>query len=474
MPPISPDNANPDVSTVEKAALPEWHVKKWAMNCLVRINGNLLGWGRSAALTRSIKDKTNPDYCRWVDEYAPEILNLVFMQLNEYKNVGAYGGAEAQAGFYYQKLTIQLFLFLRSVVDVAKLYRLIKAHMTFIINEVFPKALAITPEERELWVEDPIQFVNQVYDTYYDCSNVRSDAGDFLVYLSKVRANDILNPFLNFLMSSFDTCLLHARLTSSYNATAPDKRDYMAKEWMLYALELLSGNLLSKDNIRGNVEKVLVDYVYPEFSSPLGFLRARACRLYSSFRKLDLDPAHLESVVASLIRCLDDPEFPVCVSAAISLQSYLNDESRMNLVRPHIRHVVERFITLLQKVTVEEVMQSFDTIINKFQDELLPLSSEILAVLMAAFQEYKKDNDNDTAMFTAMTTIECISSIVINAVAVPQYYDAVVTQVMPCVMEVLGKQEVDFYDAAMMIVRSIVNYYENSGATKDSAFCTGA
>lgn len=360
-------------------------------------------------------------------------------------------------------------MFLKSVVDVARLYRTIKTHMDFIINDVFPKALAITPEERALWVEDPIQFVTQVYDTYYDCSNVRSDAGDFLVYLSKVRANDILNPFLNFLMASFDTCTPAPRLTPSYNATAPDKRDYMAKEWMLYALELLSGNLLSKDNIRGNVEKVLVDYVYPEFSSPLGFLRARACRLYSSFRKLDLDPTHLENVVASLIRCLDDPEFPVCVSAAISLQSYLNDESRMNLVRPHIRHVVERFITLLQKVAVEEIMQSFDTVINKFQNELLPLSSEILAVLMAAFQEYKKDNDNDTAMFTAMTTIECISSLVINAVAVPQYYDAVVAQVMPCVMEVLGNQEVDFYDAAMMIVRSIVNYFENSGSTKDSA-----
>lgn len=97
-------------------------------------------------------------------------------------------------------------MFLKSVVDVARLYRTIKTHMDFIINDVFPKALAITPEERALWVEDPIQFVTQVYDTYYDCSNVRSDAGDFLVYLSKVRANDILNPFLNFLMASFDTC----------------------------------------------------------------------------------------------------------------------------------------------------------------------------------------------------------------------------------------------------------------------------
>ena len=90
MPPISPDNANPDVSVVEKAALPEWHVKKWAMNCLVRINSSLLGWGSPAAITRSIKDKKNPDFCRWVDEYAPEILNLVFAQLNEYKNVGVH------------------------------------------------------------------------------------------------------------------------------------------------------------------------------------------------------------------------------------------------------------------------------------------------------------------------------------------------------------------------------------------------
>ena len=34
-------------------------------------------------------DNANPDVCRWVDAYAPQILNLVFAQLNEYKNVGA-------------------------------------------------------------------------------------------------------------------------------------------------------------------------------------------------------------------------------------------------------------------------------------------------------------------------------------------------------------------------------------------------
>lgn len=409
----------------------------------------------------------------WVNDYVPQILNLVLSQLNEYKNVRVFSLTHPQAVFYYNKMTIQLFVFLKSVIDVAKLYKVIKSHMNFIINDVFPKAMAITPEERALWEDDPIQFVNQVYDTYYDMTNVRSEAGEFLIYLSKVRANDILNPFLNFLMSSFDSSPSSHRLTRRYNATAPDKRDYMAKEWMLYALELLANNLLSKDNIRGNVEKVLVDYVYPEFNSPLGFLRARACRLYSSFKKLDLDPAHLQSVVTSLIRCLDDPEFPVCVSAAISLQSYLNDESRMNLIRPHVRHIVERFITLLQKVAVDEVMQSFDTIINKFQDELLPLSGEILQVLIGAFKEYKKDVDNDTAIFTAMSTMECISSIVLNASTKREYYDNAASLVVPCVMEIFSQQEVDYYDAALMIIRALVNYYENSVNTKESACWRG-
>lgn len=32
------------------------------------------------------------------------------------------------------------------------------------MNSVLPVALAITKEERQLWNDDPIQFVNQVYD----------------------------------------------------------------------------------------------------------------------------------------------------------------------------------------------------------------------------------------------------------------------------------------------------------------------
>lgn len=133
------------------------------------------------------------------------------------------------------------------MIDIGKLYKLIKSQIEHIINHVLPKAMTITPEEQELWVDDPVRFVNQVYDMYYEYTNVRNEAGEFIMYLSKVRANDILLPFLDFLTSSFN----------QYRSMEASQVNYMNKEWMLYALELLAKNLLSKDNLRQNVVRFI-------------------------------------------------------------------------------------------------------------------------------------------------------------------------------------------------------------------------
>ena len=133
------------------------------------------------------------------------------------------------------------------MIDVGKLYKLIKSQIEHIINHILPKAMTITPEEQELWVDDPVRFVNQVYDMYYEYTNVRNEAGEFIMYLSKVRANDILLPFLDFLTSSFN----------QYRSMEASQVNYMNKEWMLYALELLAKNLLSKDNLRQNVVRFI-------------------------------------------------------------------------------------------------------------------------------------------------------------------------------------------------------------------------
>ena len=72
-----------------------------------------------------------------------------------------------------------------------------------------------------------------------------------------------------------------------------------------------------------------------------------------------------------------------------------------------------------------------------------------------------------------MSTMECISSIVLNASTKREYYDNAASLVVPCVMEIFSQQEVDYYDAALMIIRALVNYYENSVNTKESACWRG-
>ena len=101
-------------------------------------------------------------------------------------------------------MTIKFFTYLKKTIDISRLYKPIKANMNFIISEVFPRALSMTSEEKQLWEEDPIQFVNQVYDMYYEFTSVRTEAGDFLFHISKERARDFLLPFLDVLTTSFN------------------------------------------------------------------------------------------------------------------------------------------------------------------------------------------------------------------------------------------------------------------------------
>lgn len=122
-------------------------------------------------------------------------------------------------------------------------------------------------------------------------------------------------------------------------------------------------------------------------------------------------------------------------------------------------------------------MQSFDALVNRFSAEMLNRSVQIITVLLQAFQQYTQDEDNDTAMFTAMSTLDCVSSVVMNACQVPTMYDPVVQTVMPVIMvrewrwnheqKVFIDKNSDFMDACLLILRTVVHFYENANATRE-------
>lgn len=122
------------------------------------------------------------------------------------------------------------------------------------------------------------------------------------------------------------------------------------------------------------------------------------------------------------------------ISAAISLQPFINMDESQPIILSQLDHIISQFVSILQRVAVESVMQSFDALVNRFSAEMLNRSVQIITVLLQAFQQYTQDEDNDTAMFTAMSTLDCVSSVVMNACQVPTMYDPVVQTVMPVIM----------------------------------------
>ncbi|KNB42202.1 hypothetical protein JH06_4497 [Blastocystis sp. subtype 4] len=121
---------------------------------------------------------------------------------------------------------------------------------------------------------------------------------------------------------------------------------------------------------------------------------------------------------------------------------------------------------VLQRVAVEGVMQSFDVLVNRFSSAVMNRSVQIVSVLLQAFKQYTQDEDNDTAMFTAMSTLDCVSSVVMNACQEPMMYDSVVQIVMPVIMVFVDKNS-DFMDACLLILRTVVHFYDNANTTRE-------
>lgn len=100
------------------------------------------------------------------------------------------------------------------------------------------------------------------------------------------------------------------------------------KDGILHVIGAVAHILLKKNMYKDQVEMLLVSYVFPEFQSPYGFLRARACWVLKSFSKIQFkSQENLVSACNSLKHCiLNDTCLPVNVEACVALQELLNDD----------------------------------------------------------------------------------------------------------------------------------------------------
>lgn len=182
--------------------------------------------------------------------------------------------------------------------------------------------------------------------------------------------------------------------------------------------------LLKKKEYRNQIEQMLTAYVFPEFASEHGHMRARACWVLQAFGDVEFKD---QNVLAEILRLstnalLRDPDLPVKVEAAIVLQVYLSsqDGEAHNIVKEaiaaqNIQEVTMKLLDIIRETEIDDLNTAMQTVVGTFSEHLAPIVVDICQHLEHMFKELMQgpegSDDREETANGLLGTIEKLLSV---------------------------------------------------------------
>jgi len=218
--------------------------------------------------------------------------------------------------------------------------------------------------------------------------------------------------------------------------TAPNA-DPRQKDGALHMVGSLADILLRQTKYKDQMEQLVAQYVFPEYSSPHGHLRARACWVLQHFSNIKFNQ---ETILAEAINLthkalLTDTELPVKVEAAETLHMLLTDQTEKaeKYVEPHIRAITIEMLNIIRKTEMDELTSVMQEIISTFTEPLMPIAVEICQHLVATFsQVLAQDKESDQRAITATGILNTIETVI----AAMEENEELVAQLEPVALQV--------------------------------------
>ncbi|GJN11879.1 hypothetical protein PR202_ga30114 [Eleusine coracana subsp. coracana] len=171
-----------------------------------------------------------------------------------------------RTGGYLPDRVINLILqYLTNSIPKNSMYQLMQPQMDIILFEIIFPLLCFNDNDQMLWDEDPHEYVRKGYDIIEDLYSPRTAAMDFVNELVRKRGKGNLQKFIQFIVGIF----------MRYDETSIELKPYRQKDGALLAIGTLCDRLKQTDPYKGELERMLVQHVFPEFSSHVGHLRAK-------------------------------------------------------------------------------------------------------------------------------------------------------------------------------------------------------
>ena len=366
--------------------------------------------------------------------------------------------------------------FLDECVKPKSMWNHLKPHMDTLISHVFFPIMCQSDEDIELFDSDPPEYLHRKLNFYEEVSAPDVAATNLLVSLTKSRKKQTFS-ILNFVNG----------VVNKYESAPDDQKNAREKEGALRMIGTLASVILSKKSpIADQVEYFFVRHVFPEFRSPHGFLRARACDTLGKFEQLEFkDPSNLLTIYRNILESMADPALPVRVEAALALQPLIRHEVIRVSMQQNIPQIMQQLLKLANEVDVDALANVMEDFVEEFAAELTPfavaLSEQLRDTYLRIVRELlerqsAKDDDEtygdflDDKSITALGVLQTIGTLILTLEATPDVLMHLETILMPVIQITLENKLFDLYNEVFEIIDSCTFSAKSVSPTMWQAF----
>ncbi|KAK7864998.1 hypothetical protein R5R35_000025 [Gryllus longicercus] len=421
-----PEQTN-SVDEDDRVDLPWWKCKKWALHILYRMFER---YGSPGNVSHEYRE-----FSEWyLKTFSAGILEVLLKVLDQYR----------RKIYVSPRVLQQTINYINQGVSHAFSWKFLKPHMFAIVQDVLFPLLSYSQADEELWNSDPYEYIRVKFDIFEDFISPVTAAQTLLHSCCKKR-KDMLQKTMHFVM----------QVLTSPNA------DPRQKDGALHMVGTLADVLLKKKLYKEQMDNMLCQYVFPEFASPRGHMRARACWVLHYFSEIKFKQ---EAILAEAVRLttnalLTDQDLPVKVEAAIALQMLLNaQEKAQKYVEPQIKQITLELLTIIRETENDDLTSVMQKIVCTYTEQLMPIAFEICQHLATTFsQVLETDEGSDEKAITAMGLLNTIETLL----TVMEDQPEIMAQLQPTVLSVVGhiftQSVMEFYEEALSLVYDLTS-----------------
>ncbi|XP_058183845.1 importin beta-like SAD2 [Rhododendron vialii] len=408
-----------------------WKVKKWTVHILNRLYTRFGDLKLQNPENRAFAQMFQKNYAGKILECHLNLLNVI--------RVG---------GYLPDRVTNLILQYLSNSVSKNTMYNLLQPRLDVVLFEIIFPLMCFSDNDQKLWDEDPHEYVRKGYDIIEDLYSPRTAAMDFVSELVRKRGKENLQKFILFIVEIF----------KRYDEAIVEYKPYRQKDGALLAIGALCDKLKQTEPYKSELERMLVQHVFPEFSSPAGHLRAKAAWVAGQYAHINFsDPNNFRKALHSVVAGMRDPELPVRVDSVFALRSFVEACKDLSEIRPILPQLLDEFFKLMNEVENEDLVFTLETIVDKFGEEMAPYALGLCQNLAAAFWKCMntaeaEDDSEDPGALAAVGCLRAISTILESVSRLPHLFVHIEPTMLPIMRRMLTTDGQEVFEEVLEIV----------------------